>query len=183
MKFRHFWTPLQKYFWPTPGHKCRSRQIFGYVDLCPKSPKLARKFLRDFCQQLVSHKEPFLVWPLKKGFMCFSANVEHHFLKSNNAGRHFCPDFDQSKLLGVSFHPRLLHPCPWKSTFDPWLEKILPAPVFRGTCSSTELLKGTCQRKFGHPWCIRWKQNSEVPDHPLWTVWSSFQKKSNRTQV
>ena len=83
MKFCHFWPPLQKYFWPTPGHKCRSRQIFGHAkDFSPKSPKLARKVLCDFCQQIFSHKEPFLVWPPKTGFMCFSANVGHHFLKA-----------------------------------------------------------------------------------------------------
>jgi len=89
--------------------------------------------------------------------MCFSANVEHYFLKSNNVGRHFClyfqgfcPDFKTSKLLVEVFHP--LHPAsyttaPEKSTFGPCLEKILPAPIFRGTCSSTEMLKGYMSRE------------------------------------
>jgi len=31
----------------------------------------------------------------KKVFMCFSANVGRHFMKSNKVGRHFCPDFQR----------------------------------------------------------------------------------------
>jgi len=34
--------------------------------------------------------------------MCFYANLGRHFLKSNNVGRHFCPDFQQIKTLGVA---------------------------------------------------------------------------------
>jgi len=51
--------------------------------------------------------------------MCFSVNVGHHFLKSNNIGRHFCtdfqrfcsdfqgfrPDFQQIKTFGVALAP------------------------------------------------------------------------------
>jgi len=93
-----------------------------------------------FWQTIYSHKEPFLVWPPKKGFVCFSANVGHHFLKSNNVGHHFCPDFqvfwpdfqgffpdfNKSKHLGVRFHPlhhRFLHHSPWKIHFWPLPEK------------------------------------------------------------
>jgi len=123
--------PLQKYFWPTPGHKRRSRQIFGCAkDFCPKSSKLSRKVLCDFCQQIFP---PYFGVTSKNEFMCFSANVGHHFLKSNNVVRHFCPDFqgfcpdfNKSKLFGVSFHPlhpRLLHNCPWKIHFWPLPEK------------------------------------------------------------
>jgi len=36
---------------------------------------------------------------------------------------------------------------PGKSTFDPCLEKILLALMFRGTCSSTEMLKGYMARE------------------------------------
>jgi len=81
-------------------------------------PNLPEKVLRDFCLQIFSHKDHedlFLVLPPKKVFMCFSAKVERHFLKSSKVGRHFCPDFrdfvqifkdstrifDKSKLLGV----------------------------------------------------------------------------------
>jgi len=91
----------------------------------------------------------------KKGFMCFSAHVGHHFLNSNNVGRHFCPDFNKSKLLGVRFHPCTPTSCtivPGKPTFGPCLKKILPAPIFSGTCSSTEMLKGyTARESLGTP--------------------------------
>jgi len=103
----------------------------------------------------------------KKGFMCFSANVGHHFLNSNNVGhhffnsnnvgRHFCPDFqgffpdfNKSKLLGYAFNPCTLASyttAPGKPSFGPCLEKILPAPIFRSTCSSTEMLKGYMARE------------------------------------
>jgi len=36
----------------------------------------------------------------------FFCNVWRHFLKSNNVGRHFYPDFQQIKIiLEVRFHP------------------------------------------------------------------------------
>jgi len=124
---------LQIYFWPTPGHTCRSRQIFGHAkDFCPKSSNLPEKFCVTFANKFSPIKNPFLVWPPKKGFMCFFANVGHHFLKSNNVGCHFCPDcqgfcpdFNKSKYLGCAFplHPHLLHPCPWKIHFWPLTEK------------------------------------------------------------
>ena len=158
MQFCHFWPTLQNYFWPTLGHKCRSRQIFGRAkDFCLKSPKLAKKVLCDFCQQIFSHKQQFLVWPPKKGFMCFSANVGHHFLKSNNVGRHFCsdfqrfwPDFNKSKLWRCTFTP--CTPASYTTALEnPLLalawKKILPAPMFRGTCSSAEMLKGYMARE------------------------------------
>jgi len=64
--------------------------------------------------------------------MCFSENVGRHFLKSNNVGRHLCPDFQgfcpyfqgscsdfdgfcpgfqQIKTFGVRLRPHLLHHC------------------------------------------------------------------------
>jgi len=52
MKFFRSWPTLQKYFWPTSGHKCRSRQIFGRAnDFYPKSAKLARMFGVTFAQE------------------------------------------------------------------------------------------------------------------------------------
>ena len=51
---------------------CRSRQIFGRTkDFGPKSPKLARKVLCDFCSEIFYHKESFLVWPPKKDSCVF----------------------------------------------------------------------------------------------------------------
>ena len=50
---------------------------------------------------------PCLVWPPKKVFVWFSANLGRHFLKSSKVGRHFhadyqgcCPDFQQIKTFG-----------------------------------------------------------------------------------
>ena len=55
---------------------------------------------------------PFLVWPPKKVFMCFSANLWRKFVKTSNIGRHFYlvfqaffPDYHQIKLLQVLLHP------------------------------------------------------------------------------
>jgi len=98
------------------------------------------KYYWNRLPKLTSWIRPCFGVTSKKGFMCFSANVGHHFLKSKNAGRHFCPDFNKSKQLGHTFTP--FTPTPGKSTFGPCLEKILLAPMFRGTCSSTEILKG-----------------------------------------
>jgi len=41
------------------------------------------------------HEDLFLGWLPEKVFMCFSANVGHHFMKSNKVGCHFCPDFQR----------------------------------------------------------------------------------------
>jgi len=67
------------------------RRIFARI-----SPNLPEKFLCAFYLQIFSHKDHdglFWVRPPKKVFMCFSANVVRHFLKSNNIRRHCCPDF------------------------------------------------------------------------------------------
>jgi len=162
MQFCHFWPLLQNYFWPTPGHKCRSRQIFGRAkDFCPMSPKLAQKVLCDFCQQIFSHKRQFLVWPPKKGFMCFSAIIEHHILKSNKFGRHFCPDFqrfwpdfNKSKLRRCAFTP-----CTPPSTPLPWKIHFWPLPgkkFFRYPCSGVHAhlpksCRGTWPEKVSEP--------------------------------
>jgi len=48
----------------------------------------------------------------KKGLNVFSANVSRHFVRSNNVGRHFCPDFQgfcpdfqQIKTFGGALSP------------------------------------------------------------------------------
>jgi len=114
------------------------RRIFARI-----SPNLPEKFVCDFCLQIFSHKDhEDLFWydlqKIKKVFMCFcfSAKVTHHFFKSNNAGRHFFPDFQgfcpcfqgfgqifrdfrQFKTLGgVLAHPASLPPTPLVTTFS-----------------------------------------------------------------
>jgi len=67
------------------------RKIFARI--FPNSPV---KLLCDFFPQIFSHKDRddhFWCDLQKKVFICFSANLGHHILKSNNFGRHFCPDF------------------------------------------------------------------------------------------
>ena len=60
--------------------KClRMRRIFARI-----SPNLHKKLLCDVCLQFFSH-----VWLPKKDFICFSANVWRHCLKSNNFARMF----------------------------------------------------------------------------------------------
>jgi len=69
----------------------RVQRIFAQI-----FPKTCRATFTDRCCDL-----------LKMVFICFSANVGLHFLKSNNVGRHFgpyfqgfCPDFQQIKTFG-----------------------------------------------------------------------------------
>ena len=158
--------PLQIYFWPPlditvhAGKFLSMRRIFAQsLPTCPKS----------FVWLLLTN---FLPWRTlfgvtsRKRVSVFFANVAHHFLKSNNVGCHFCldclgfcPDFNKSKHLGCTFplHPHPLYPCRWKIHY--WLlsEKILPVPMFRGTCSPTEILKGYMARgSLGTPALRTW---------------------------
>jgi len=63
--------------------------------------------------------------------------------------------FQQIKTSEVRFHP--LHPAFYTTALEnPLLalawKKIFPVPMFRGTCSSTEMLKGYMAREsFGTP--------------------------------
>jgi len=108
----------------------------GAKDFCPDFPNLARKtsgplFVRTFL------KQNFFRDDLQKKRSSYdSADVVHHFSKTNHVGRHFCPDiedfrcfaqismdfarismdfariFTKLKLLGVRLqplHPHLLH--------------------------------------------------------------------------
>jgi len=142
MKFCNFWPHLQNYFWPTPGHKCRSRQIFGHAkDFSPKSPKLARKVLCDFCQQIFSHKEPFWRDLQKQDSCVFLQTLGPIFAQ---IFRDFIWISTNQNFWGFAFTPcnppltplvleNPLLALAWKT--------ILPAPMFRGTYSSTEMLK------------------------------------------
>ena len=87
------------------------RRIFARI-----SPNFHEKF---FVQLLPANSLPrrswksCLVWPPKKVFVWFSANLRHQFLKSSKVGRHFyadfqgcCPDFQQIKThWGCAFTP------------------------------------------------------------------------------
>ena len=90
-------------------HRCRSKQILGGAkDFCLNFPKLARKVVvRLLPKNFISQRllRPFLVRPPKKGLNFFFANVGRHFLKSNNVGRHFFPEFQ-------GFCPNFLGFCP-----------------------------------------------------------------------
>jgi len=61
------------------------------------SPNLPENFLPHEELSLVcspkNMKNYFWCGLQKWSLLCFSANVGRHFLKSNNIGRHFCPDF------------------------------------------------------------------------------------------
>ena len=83
---------------------------------CPNFPKLVWKvFWVTFANKLSSTKimkTSFGCNLQKNVFTCFCANLGHHFLKPNNFGRYFypdfqdfCPDFQQTKLFGVSLKP------------------------------------------------------------------------------
>jgi len=75
---------LQANFWGCEGF------LPEFLQTCPKS------FCATFAYKLYPTKiiKTFCWYDLqKKVFMCFSPKVGRHFLKSNNFGRHFCPDF------------------------------------------------------------------------------------------
>jgi len=70
----------------------------GVQRFLPEFSQTCLKRFRRLCLQIFSlkdHEDLFLGWPPKKVFMCFSANVGRNFMKSNNVGRHFCPDFQR----------------------------------------------------------------------------------------
>ena len=101
--------------WPF-HHRFRSRKIFGAAkDFCPIFSKLRRKV---FCATFVHKFSPtkiiktFFGVTSEKVFMCFSANLGRHFLKSSNVGSHFyayfqgcCPDFQQITTFGGALAP------------------------------------------------------------------------------
>jgi len=62
-----------------------------------------------------------------------------------------------------------------KSTFGPCLKKILPAPMFRGTFSSNEMLKGYMDREsLGTSVVTEWQLLNNkllLIDHPRWDAW------------
>ena len=116
---------------------CRSRQIFGDAkDFCPNLHKLGRKdFLCDSWLQIFSHKdhEDLLRCDLRKHvFLRFSANVGCYFLKSNNVGRHFCPDSQGFCPDFQGFCPDFQGFCPdfWQiKTFGGALAPPPPTPL------------------------------------------------------
>ena len=68
-------------------HRCRSKNIFGGAkDFCPNFSKPAQKVVEpsNFFQRCLRCDLQKMV-PTR-----FSANLERHFSKSNNVGRHFC---------------------------------------------------------------------------------------------
>jgi len=67
------------------------RRIFSQI-----SPNLSENFLPHELFLVCSPKNMknyFWCGLQKRSLLCFSPNVGRHFFKSNNAGRHFCPDF------------------------------------------------------------------------------------------
>ena len=99
--------------WCLFHHRFRSRHIFRVAkDFFPNFPKLPRKlFCATFSYKLSPQRSLrlFLVWPPKKVFMCFYANLGRRFLKSSNVGHHFyadyqgcCQNFQQIKTFGCA---------------------------------------------------------------------------------
>ena len=100
-------------------------KFLGCEGCCPNFPKLARKV---FCGTFAYKYSPTSIMKTsfwcnlqEKVFMCVYANLGRHFLKSNNVGRYFypdfqgfCPDFLLIKTFGIDLqplHPHLQHHC------------------------------------------------------------------------
>jgi len=172
MKFCEFWPPCKNIFGQPLDISVGAGKFLGVRRIFARRPQTCPK---SFVWLLLTNFLPlrtFFGVTSKKGFMCFSANVGQYFLNSNNVGRHFFPDFNKSKLLGVRFHSCTT--ALGKPTFGPCLEKILPAPIFRGTCSSTEMLKGYMAREcLGTPVLSKivlfaWNQTFCPPKYSGW---------------
>jgi len=106
-------------------------------------------------------------------FTCFSAKLGRHFSKSNDVGRHFCPDFQGFCLeyLGISFGfsgilPKFSEILPGFSTNENfWGCACVGFPVGleppnsqRGPCASDtqlDLLKAWCPRRWTKPNAMR----------------------------
>jgi len=85
-----------------------------FSQTCPKS--FGRLCLQFFPSKIM---KTFLGWPPKKVFVCLSANVGRHFMKSNKVARlfsrifkdfaqifkDFARIFNKCKILGVRLHP------------------------------------------------------------------------------
>jgi len=100
----------------TCNHRCRSKQNFGGAkDFCPNCPNFPKK-LCDLPTNFLSQgswTEGLFRWALWKSLHLFLCKRwAPIFLKSNNIGRHlcpdfqlFCPDFRQIKTLGGDLGP------------------------------------------------------------------------------
>ena len=113
------------------------RRIFART-----SPNLPENFCVPFDHKFSPTKimKTFFWWDLqKKVLICFSATVGRHFLKSNNVGCHFCPDFQGFCSDFQGFCSDFQRFCPNFQGFCPdfWLIKIFggvlspPAPLPR----------------------------------------------------
>jgi len=177
MKFCHTSPTLQKYFWPTPGHKC-SRQIFGRAnDFYPKIAKLARKFAVTFAQEYLEFLDiPAFAKnfsPIMNPFWCdlqkmdpcvFLQTLGTIFWSQTTLGAIFARifrAFNKSKHLGVRFHPlhhRFLHHSPWKIHFWPLPGKNPSGAHVYGYMLIYRNAEGVHgQRKFGNTWSIAWR--------------------------
>ena len=99
---------------------CRSRQNLGVQRIFARIFRnLPEKLSCNLCLQIFSpkdHKDFFCVNSKKKVFMCFSANLGRHFLKSSNVWRYFirifrdfAQIFGKSNALSVRLHPLHSH--------------------------------------------------------------------------
>jgi len=121
----------------SPTHKCRSKRIFGGAKhFCPKC-----------CR--ANFADRFLVWPPKNGPYLFFCKRWVPYLKSNNVGRHFCPDFQgfcpnfqQIKTIGGALAPTpptplLRRPCLPLSAVTVSLHYLPRCLRSRATCDKT----------------------------------------------
>jgi len=78
-------------------------KFLGCEGFFPNFPKLARKVFCETFADIFSPTEIMKTYFRRnlqnKVFMCFYANLGHHFLKSINVGRNLYPDFLFVKLL------------------------------------------------------------------------------------
>jgi len=102
----------------------RAGKFLGVRRILPEfSQTCSKRFCATFAYIFFPRRpwKYFLIWPPKKIFPCFSANVRRYFCQNF---QRFCPEFwrffpvfrylsrtsDKSKLLRVRLHLRLLHP-------------------------------------------------------------------------
>jgi len=145
-------------------HRGRSRQNFGSAkDFCPNSPNLPEKSYVQFCLQTFTNKDhEDLFWcDLQKVvFMCFSANLGYHFLKSNNAGRLLYPDF-QGFFSDFQKNQNIWG-CAWITSTPTSNTTALHNSIIGNFMANQDWLETNLLQLFGHPENSKWYSKNFV---------------------
>jgi len=92
-------------------------------------------------------------------FVCLSANLGFHFLKSNNAGRHLYPDFQGFSQV---FSKSKLWGCAWTTSTPTSNTTALHNSLIGNFMANQDWLETNLLQLFGHPENSKWFSNNFV---------------------